>query len=178
MILIFIFVFQSLLLLTTRLQLGLLLIMATNDRTIAKLTKRNNGVYEPEMRLPHCVFYASCVPISLFWYGWSTQEHVHWACPVVGLLLFGIGIIGIFIPVVTYLVDAFTPFAASAVAANRTAMSIMGAFLPLAGAPLYNALHYGVGNTVLAVIALVMTPLPVIFYKFGGTIRRRWPVDL
>ena len=159
-------------------QLGLILIMATNDRTIAKLTKRNNGVYEPEMRLPHCVYYAACVPISLFWYGWSTQERVHWACPIIGLLLFGIGIIGIFIPVVTYLVDAFTPYAASAVAANRTAMSIMGAFLPLAGAPLYASLDYGVGNTVLAVIALVMTPLPVIFYKFGGTIRRRWPVDL
>ncbi|KJR83119.1 MFS multidrug transporter [Sporothrix schenckii 1099-18] len=158
--------------------LGLALIMATNDRTIAKLTKQNNGVYEPEMRLPHCVYYAACVPISLFWYGWSIQERVHWSCPVISLLFFGIGIIGIFIPVVTYLVDAFTPFAASAVAANRTAMSIMGAFLPLAGAPLYAALDYGVGNTVLAVIALVMTPLPVVFYKYGATTRRRWPVEL
>lgn len=141
------------------------------------------------MRLPHCVYYAALVPISLFWYGWSTQEKVHWyvdsfssgrvtesmcsranhfpsrSCPIIGLLFFGIGIIGVFIPVVTYLVDAFTPYAASAVAANRTAMSIMGAFLPLAGAPLYKALDYGVGNTVLAVIALVMTPLPVIFYR-------------
>ncbi|CAK7232838.1 hypothetical protein SBRCBS47491_008404 [Sporothrix bragantina] len=158
--------------------LGLLLIMATNDRTIAKLTKVNNGVYEPEMRLPHCVYYGALVPISLFWYGWSCQERVHWACPIVGMLFFGIGMIGIFIPVVTYLVDAFTPYAASAVAANRTALSIIGAFLPLAGAPLYAALDYGMGNTVLGIIALIMTPLPVIFYRYGGAIRRRWPVDL
>ncbi|CAK7228698.1 hypothetical protein SCUCBS95973_006969 [Sporothrix curviconia] len=158
--------------------LGLLLIMATNDRVIAKLTKQNNGVYEPEMRLPHCIYYAACIPVSLFWYGWSTQEHAHWACPVMGLLLFGIGIIGIFIPVVTYLVDAFTPYAASAVAANRTALSIFGAFLPLAGAPLYASLDFGLGNSVLGIIALVMTPLPVIFYRYGAAIRRRWPVDL
>ncbi len=48
-------------------------------------------------------------------------------------------------------------------------MSIVGTFLPLAGAPLYDTLDYGAGNTVLAVIALVialvMTPLPAIFYK-------------
>ncbi len=69
------------------------------------------------------------------------------------------------------MVDAFTPYAASAVAANRTAMSIVGTFLPLAGAPLYKSLDYGVGNTVLAVIALAMTPLPVVFYRYvaGGT---------
>lgn len=80
-------------------------------------------------------------------------------------LFFNVGIINIFIQIITYLVKAFTPYVASAVAANRTAMSIVGTFLPLAGAPLYDALDYGAGNTVLAVIALVMTPLPVIFYK-------------
>lgn len=88
-----------------------------------------------------------------------------YARTIVGLFFFNVGIINIFIQIITYLVKAFTPYVASAVAANRTAMSIVGTFLPLAGAPLYDALDYGAGNTVLAVIALVMTPLPVIFYK-------------
>jgi len=51
------------------------------------------------------------------------------------------------------------------VAAVRTSLSIVGAFLPLAGPPLYRSLNYGLGNTVLAIIALAMTPIPMLFYK-------------
>ncbi len=30
------------------------------------------------MRLPHCVYYAMWVPVSLLWYGWSIQKQTHW----------------------------------------------------------------------------------------------------
>jgi len=61
--------------------ISLLSIMKTNDATVVKLTKRNNGQYEPEFRLPATIYYAAFVPISLIWYGWSTQKHTHWyAC--------------------------------------------------------------------------------------------------
>lgn len=41
------------------------------------MTKANNGVFEPEMRLPACIFFACFIPISFFWYGWSIQAGVH-----------------------------------------------------------------------------------------------------
>jgi hypothetical protein len=44
-------------------------------------------------------------------------------------------------------------------------MSIGGAFLPLAGPPLYKAVGYGIGNTILGLIALLMIPIPIVFYK-------------
>lgn len=141
------------------------------------------------MRLPATVYYAACVPISLFWYGWSTQKHAHWyekkntghnvmkialhpqayethrSVPIVGLMPFGFGMLGIFLPCQTYLVDAFSNYSASAVAASRTSLSIAGAFLPLAGPPLYRSLGLGLGNTVLGLIALVMIPIPMLLYK-------------
>jgi hypothetical protein len=78
---------------------------------------------------------------------------------------YGFGMLGIFLPTQTYLVDAFSKYAASAVAAVRTALSITGTFLPLAGPPLYRSLGYGWGNTVLGLLALIMTPIPMLFYK-------------
>ncbi|KAL2758000.1 hypothetical protein ACRALDRAFT_1040113 [Sodiomyces alcalophilus JCM 7366] len=158
--------------------LSLYLIMRTNDATVVKLTKQNNNVYEPEMRLPSTVYYAAFVPVSLFWYGWSTQEKAHWAVTIVGMVPFGFGMVGIFVPCQTYLVDVFPLYAASAVAASRASMSVLGAFLPLAGPPLYESLGLGIGNTVLGVIALVMTPIPMLLYKYGGTVRRRYPIKL
>jgi len=79
---------------------------------------------------------------------------------------FGFGMLGIFLPCQTYLVDAFSTYAASAVATVRIGLSIIGAFLPLVGPPLYKALGLGLGNTVLGLIALFMTPIPILFYKY------------
>ena len=78
---------------------------------------------------------------------------------------YGFGMLGIFLPCQQYLVDAYSTYSASASAAVRTSISISGAFLPLAGPPLYAALGLGWGNTLLGIIALIMTPIPVLFYK-------------
>jgi hypothetical protein len=152
--------------------------MRTNDATVIRLTKRNNGIYEPEFRLPAAIYFAGFVPVSLFWYGWSIQEHTHWIVPIVGSSLFGVGMLGIFLPTQQYLVDAFQIYSASAVAAVRTAVSIAGTTLPLAGPPLYASLGLGVGNSVLGMITVVLTPIPWLFMKYGKIIREMWPVTL
>lgn len=60
---------------------------------------------------------------------------------------------------------------ASVTAANTVVRSLVGAFLPLAGRPLYSDLGLGWGNAVLAFIALVMVPLPFVFLKYGAWLR-------
>jgi MFS family permease len=45
---------------------GLAFVAKTSDATIIRLTKKNNGVYEPEMRLPTCVFFGLMIPLSFF----------------------------------------------------------------------------------------------------------------
>jgi multidrug resistance protein len=46
--------------------LGIAFVAKTSDATIIRLAKKNNGVYEPEMRLPLCVFFGLLIPISFF----------------------------------------------------------------------------------------------------------------
>ena len=58
--------------------IGIGFVAKTSDATIVRLAKKNKGVYEPEMRLPLCVFFGSLIPISFFWYGWTTYNKVHW----------------------------------------------------------------------------------------------------
>lgn len=47
------------------------------------------------------------------------------------------------LPTQIYMIDAFTAFAASALAATSIVRSIVGGILPMTGLPLYQALGYG-----------------------------------
>jgi hypothetical protein len=96
-----------------------------------------------------------------------------WVAPIIGMGFIGAGVITSFMPVTTYLVDAFTPYAASAAAANTVFRSVGGALLPLCGQSMYNALGLGWGNTLLAFIALANLPLVLFFIKYGEKIRKR-----
>lgn len=74
-------------------------------------------------------------------------------------------------PTQTYLVDAFTVYAASVTAAATVFRSLVGALLPLAGNSMYDALGLGWGTSVLGFIAVAFIPMPLVFWKYGQRIR-------
>jgi hypothetical protein len=76
------------------------------------------------------------------------------------------------LPIDTYLVDAYPMYAASSIGATTVFRSIVGAFLPLAGPPMYARLGLGWGNSVLAFIAVALIPIPLLFLKYGEAIRK------
>lgn len=53
--------------------------------------------------------------------------------PIIGSGVFSAGVLGTFMPITTYLIDAYQMYAASALAANTVLRSLTGALLPLAG---------------------------------------------
>ncbi|KAL9115480.1 MAG: hypothetical protein Q9227_000801 [Pyrenula ochraceoflavens] len=146
---------------------------AVSDAQLKKKAKLvgEGGQMKPEWRLPPMLPGAVCVPIGFFWYGWSAQKQIHWIMPIIGTGWVGLGLIGTFMPIQTYLVDAFTLYAASATAANTVARSLVGAVLPLAGRPLYQKLDLGWGNSLLGFIALAMIPIPLLFIRYGEYLR-------
>ena len=111
------------------------------------------------------------IPIGLFIYGWTAQYEVHWFVPIIGTTFVGVGLIACFMCINTYLVDSFTLYAASAMAANTILRSIFGGCFPLFGLQMYDGLGLGWGNSVLAFLALAMCPTPWIFYHYGESIR-------
>lgn len=158
--------------------LGVGAVAKISDKTVVKMTLANNGVFEPEMRLPACVIFACFIPVSFFVYGWTVYYKVHWIVPIIGLVPFGFGMMGVFIPIQTYMIDAFPEYAASAVAALTVTRSILAGVLPLAGPQMYRTLNYGWGNTLLGFVALAMIPVPAGIYKYGKQIREKYPVNL
>ncbi|KAF5372341.1 hypothetical protein D9615_009305 [Tricholomella constricta] len=84
------------------------------DRIYIHFKRKNNGVGEPEFRLPSMVPGTVILPAGLLIAGWAAQEHVHWIVTDIGIAFVGAGIILLFQSIQTYVVDAFTLHAASA----------------------------------------------------------------
>ncbi|KAI0073827.1 MFS polyamine transporter [Panus rudis PR-1116 ss-1] len=101
------------------------------DRLYKHLKNKNGGVGKPESRLPLAIPLSLGVPVGLLMVGWGAQEHVHWIVPDIGLAFIGAGSIGSFQGVTTYIIDAFTKYAASALAGVSCLRSIAGFAFPL-----------------------------------------------
>ncbi|KAF4628190.1 hypothetical protein G7Y89_g9963 [Cudoniella acicularis] len=121
------------------------------DQYTIKKKKESGRPVKPEDRLTPLIFGGLSVPI--------------------GLIIYGIGILFVFFPIQIYLVDAFTVFAASALATNTVVRSVFGATIPLAGPKMYSSLGLGWGNTLLAFIALAFMPSPFLLIRYGEMIR-------
>ncbi|KAI6772722.1 hypothetical protein HG530_003680 [Fusarium avenaceum] len=79
----------------------------------------------------------------------------------------GVGCVVALLPTQIYMIDAFTKYAASALAATSVVRSIVGGCLPIAGLPLYSALGYGWGNSLLGFIAILVSVAPLLFWRYG-----------
>ncbi|RVX69790.1 hypothetical protein B0A52_06435 [Exophiala mesophila] len=157
---------------------GLFAFGAFSDRYLKKLSR--GGEMKPEYRLPLLWPGFFATPVGLLLYGWTANypDRIHWIVPIIGTGVLGVGMISAFMPIGTYLVDAYHIYAASAMAANTVLRSLGGAFLPLAGRRLYSTLGLGWGNSLLAFIALAMFPMMWIFIKYGERIRKRYQLNL
>ncbi|KAF4210927.1 hypothetical protein CNMCM5878_003425 [Aspergillus fumigatiaffinis] len=129
------------------------------------------GGSHPEYRLPPAIAGGFVVPVGLFLFGWTTYSSVHWAVPIVGSAIFGVGTILVYSGIFTFLVDAYPLYTASALAANSFARNMFAAAFPLFGTQMYHKLGDQWATTVLAFLTVVMAPFPYIFFVYGERIR-------
>ena len=61
-----------------------------------------NGELKPEERMPAAIVGAFLVPISLFWFGWTSRASVHWIVPIIGSSLFSIAALLLFVSTPPY----------------------------------------------------------------------------
>ncbi|KAL9640120.1 MAG: hypothetical protein Q9204_000837 [Flavoplaca sp. TL-2023a] len=97
----------------------------------AKLRKTSDDELGPEARLPESLVGCIAIPTSLFWFAWTITPSIHFMVPLVGSIPFGFGFVLVYISTQNYLVDAYTIYAASVLAANTLMRSTLGAAFPL-----------------------------------------------
>ena len=134
---------------------------------------KNGGVSPPEARLLGCMIGAIAFPIGMFWFAWTSYPSIHWISPILAGVPFGFGLNLMFLGITNYLIDAYTIFAASVLAANTVLRSLFGAAFPLFTRDMYMRLGTQWASSVPAFLALAMLPAPFVLYKYGSQIRSK-----
>ncbi|TRX96546.1 hypothetical protein FHL15_002448 [Xylaria flabelliformis] len=146
------------------------------DRIYVSLKRRYGGIGRPEYRVPMMIPGAVLMPVGLIVYGWTAEYKTHWIFPNIGAFLFATATIISFQCLQTYLVDSYTRYAASAVSAGTVFRSLAGFGFPLFAPSLYGRLGYGWGNTLLALLGVVLGfPGPYLLWRYGEKLRKRSP---
>ncbi|PYH75204.1 MFS transporter [Aspergillus vadensis CBS 113365] len=143
-----------------------------SDRIYKQLKAKRNNTGLPEFRIPAMFVGSLFIPVGLFWYGWSVQAHIHWIMPNIGIVLFSIGSIVCLQCMQTYVIDSYTRFAASGLAAAVVLRSLAGFSFPLFAPYMYNKLQYGWGNSLLGFLSIgIGVPAPWVFWFWGAKLR-------
>lgn len=143
-----------------------------NHRYI-KAQERHNGFAPPEARLPPCMISAISVPIGLFWFAWTNFPSIHWIASVAAMVPFGLGLVLIYMGIVNYLIDSYTIYAASALAAMSILRYTFGGMFPLFTNYMYRGLGIHWASCIPGFVSVACMPLPFLFYRYGAAIRKR-----
>ncbi|KAI1826621.1 MFS transporter [Xylaria intraflava] len=128
----------------------------------------------PEARLPPMMVGSFTFAAGLFLFGWTSAQHVSNPAPsIVGVFFTGMGFTLIFQSSLQYLVDTFTRYSASAIAANTFMRSLAAGAFPLFVYPLYEAIGIDWGSSLFGFISIALIPAPFLFFKWGKSIRAR-----
>ncbi|KAH8698589.1 major facilitator superfamily domain-containing protein [Talaromyces proteolyticus] len=138
-----------------------------------RVAEKHDGFAPPEARLPPTLIGSIALPIGLFWFAWTNYPSIHWLASIAAGVPFGFGMVLVFLSVMSYLIDAYTIFAASVLAANSVLRSLFGAAFPLFTTYMYNNLGIHWASSIPAFLALACVPFPFFFYKYGHAIRDR-----
>lgn len=85
-------------------------------RDLAKIKEQGGDRLPPEFRLWFAMFGAPAIPISMLWMGWTAYPDISYWSPLCASVLFGYGILCVFISSYQYIIDAYEAYAASALA--------------------------------------------------------------
>ncbi len=78
--------------------IGVIVFGILSDKMV-QWNKEKGLVHKPEVRITPLITLPSgiALPIGLFLYGWTTQYSVHWIVPMLGVLIFSTGMMGVMV---------------------------------------------------------------------------------
>ncbi|OKL57799.1 hypothetical protein UA08_07260 [Talaromyces atroroseus] len=151
--------------------LGLTYALYDNNRRYMKLflAKKTTA----ESRLPPAMIGAIALPVGMFAFAWTNYPSIHWSASVILSVPFGFGCVLVLLPMINYLIDSYTIYAASVLAAAAIFRSIVGAVFPLFTTQMYDSLGIHWASSVPAFLVSACVPFPLIMYRYGGALRMK-----
>ncbi|KAL8713281.1 MAG: hypothetical protein Q9225_006791 [Loekoesia sp. 1 TL-2023] len=140
---------------------------------LAKIKSEGGTRLPPEFRLWFAMLGAPAIPISLFWMGWTTYPSISYWSPLIASVLFGYGILCVFISSYQYIIDSYESYSASALASVTLIRYIAAGGSIQYAIPFYENLGVHWTLTILGAISALCVPLPYLFFVFGPRIRKR-----
>ncbi|KAH6660689.1 major facilitator superfamily domain-containing protein [Truncatella angustata] len=130
---------------------------------------RLHGPAPPEYRLPPMMVGAFILPPSLLWFGWS--GNVHPASQIIATYFIGLGLMLIFVPGISYIVDVYGFHSNSAMSIHVIVRSLIACSFPMFGSIMYEKLGVAWASSVLAFLCIALAPAPLLFWVYGKKIR-------
>ncbi|KAI1857673.1 hypothetical protein JX265_011088 [Neoarthrinium moseri] len=123
----------------------------------------------PEFRLPPMMAGGVILPPSLLWFGWS--GNVHPASQVIASYFIGLGLMLIFVPGISYIVDVYQFHSNSAMSIHVIVRSLIACSFPLFANIMYDQLGVAWASSLLAFLCIGLAPAPFLFFVYGKKIR-------
>ena len=127
----------------------------------------------PESRLPPGMIGALALPIGMFGFAWTNSPTIHWSASVILAAPYGFGTVLVFISILVYLLDAYTIYAASVLAAGAMLRAFIGAAFPLFTTQMYHNLGIHWASSIPAFLTVACLPFPFVMYRKGAKIRMK-----
>ncbi|EXJ70650.1 uncharacterized protein A1O5_05640 [Cladophialophora psammophila CBS 110553] len=153
--------------------LGSFLCGYMTDKLSQWSARRNNGVFEPEMRLPVVIFPAVAVPVGLLMFGIGLEKKFHWIVPVIGSGLVGTGLTGIAAIVEAYMMDSYAPVLADGIVNLYGFKSIVSFAIGFAVVPWLKLNGIIPVFCILSAMVIVVDAFAMVIYIWGKRLRER-----
>ena len=115
------------------------------------------------------------IPISLFWFAWTSYSSIHWIVTIIASGRFGAGIYIIVLSILNYVFESYQTYSASALVGVNLVRNVVGAGFPLFATQMYEKLGLEWASSLLGFIAILLVPTPFVFFYRGEGIRLRSP---
>lgn len=142
-----------------------------NQKVVLK--RFTSGKWKPEYRMEVSFLGGVLLPISLFWFGWTSFGTIHWSSPLFAYGIFQCAVFFLFQGFLGYLAENYPMYMASAYASNGLFRALVAGAFPLFATQMFERMTIQGGNSFLGGLGILLLPITFAFYKFGPVLRER-----
>lgn len=130
----------------------------------------------PESKITSFAIACPAMAIGLWIFAWTTPPkvtNVPWPVSMIGLIFIGFALNDFSYVLFGYATDSYGEYAASAVSAISLARTLTAAVFPLFTYTMFSGLGTNVAASILAAVATAFAFTPILFLRYGETLRRK-----